>query len=86
MDAFQSESTVYSCLNVKELLARSRRDIWRLSDCNGIRIQNHKVGKQKLNHLPKLAKWLSYVVSTYLYYAIGYFFLSSHIHVQSESI
>ena len=31
--AFQSESTLYSCLNVKELLARSRREIWNLSDC-----------------------------------------------------
>ena len=30
--AFQSESTIYSCLNVKELLARSRREIWRLND------------------------------------------------------
>ena len=25
--AFQSESTLYSCLNVKELLARNRREI-----------------------------------------------------------
>ena len=25
--AFESESTLYSCLNVKELLARNRRDI-----------------------------------------------------------
>ena len=25
--AFQSESTLYCCLNVKELLARSRREI-----------------------------------------------------------
>ena len=25
--AFQSESTLYSCLNAKELLARSRREI-----------------------------------------------------------
>ena len=25
--AFQSESTLYSCLNVKELLPRNRRDI-----------------------------------------------------------
>ena len=25
--AFQSESTIYSCLNVKELLARNKRDI-----------------------------------------------------------
>ena len=35
--AFQSESTLYSCLNVKELLARSRREIWNLSDCNWTR-------------------------------------------------
>ena len=32
--AFQSESTLYSCLNVKELLAQNRRKIWSLSDCN----------------------------------------------------
>ena len=29
---FQSESTLYSCLNVKEVLARNRREIWSLSD------------------------------------------------------
>ena len=34
MYAFQSESTLYSCLNVKELLAPSRCEIWSLSDCN----------------------------------------------------
>ena len=28
-------------LNVKELLARSRREIWRLIDCNWTRTQNH---------------------------------------------
>ena len=33
--AFQSESTLYSCLNVKELVAQNRRKIWSLSDCNG---------------------------------------------------
>ena len=32
MYAFQSESTLYSCLNVKELLARNRCKIWSLSD------------------------------------------------------
>ena len=53
---FQSESTLYSCLNVKELLARSRREIWRWSDCNWTRTQNHLVLKRTLNHL---AKWLS---------------------------
>ena len=35
---FWSASTLYSCLNVKELLARNRRDIWTLRDYNGIRI------------------------------------------------
>ena len=33
MYAFQSESTLHSCLNVKELLARNRREIWRLNGC-----------------------------------------------------
>ena len=41
--AFQSESTLYICLNVKELLARSRREIWRWSDCNWSWTQNHLV-------------------------------------------
>ena len=43
------------CLNVKELLARSRRHIWSLSDSNEIRTHNHLVRKQTLNHLAKLA-------------------------------
>ena len=62
---FQSESTLYSCLNVKELLARNRREIWNLSDCNWTRTQNNFVGKRTLNHLAKLTKWLS-CVSEYL--------------------
>ena len=67
--AFQSESTLNTCLNVKELLARSRRVIWSLSDCNWTRTQNHLIRKRTLNHLAKLnsahsfkvslAKWLS---------------------------
>ena len=56
--AFQSESTLNICLNVKELLARSKHNIWSLSDCNGTRIHNHLVCKHILNHLAKLAKWL----------------------------
>ena len=54
--AYQGESTLYSCLNVKELLARSRRKIWRLSDCNWTWTQNHLVRKRTLNHLVKLGK------------------------------
>ena len=40
---FQSESTLYSCLNVKELLARNRCYIWNLSDCNETWTHNHLI-------------------------------------------
>ena len=79
--AFQSESTLYICLNVKELLAPSRREIWSLSDCNWTRTHNHLVHKRTLNHLAKLAKWLSCVMSTYLYGAFDCAFLSCHVRV-----
>ena len=52
MYAFQSKSTIYSCLNVKEL----RRDTWTLSDSNRIRIHNHLVHKWTLNQLAKLVE------------------------------
>ena len=77
--AFQSESTLYSCLNVKELLTLSRCEIWSLSDCNGTRTHNHLVCKRTFNHLAKLAKWLSCVVGTYLYSAFDCMFLSCHV-------
>ena len=79
--AFQSESTLYSSLNVKELLAWNRHKIWNLSDCNGTQTHNHLVCKWTLNHLAKLAKWLSCVVSTYLYGAFDCMFLLCHIRV-----
>ena len=60
---FQNESTLYSCLNVKEILAGSRREIWSLSDCNWTRNPEPLlVCKRTLNNLAKLAslaKWLS---------------------------
>ena len=56
---FQSGSTIYSCLNIKELLPRSRQQIWKLSDCQLTRTQNHLVPKRRLNHLAKLTNWLS---------------------------
>ena len=49
---------LYSCLNVKELLARSRRKIWSLSDCSWTRTHNHLVYKRTLNHLAKMEKQL----------------------------
>ena len=60
--AFQSESTLYSCLNIKELLAQNRRQIWSLSDCNWTQTHNHLVRKRTLDNLAKLAsldKWLN---------------------------
>ena len=52
--AFYSESTLCSYLIVKELLAQNRYDIWKLSDCNRIRIHNHLVCKWTLNYLATL--------------------------------
>ena len=54
------------CLNVKELLARSRSYIWSLSDSIRIRTHNHLLRKQTLKNLAKLAKWLSSVVVLWL--------------------
>ena len=74
-----SESTLYCCLNVKKYLARSRREIWISSDWNWTRTKNHLVLKQTLNHLPKLTKGLSCVLSTYLYGAFDCMFFSYHV-------
>ena len=59
--AFQSESTLYISLNIKELLARNKHEIWSLSDSNGTRTHNHLVCKRTYNHL---AKWLSVCLQT----------------------
>ena len=70
------------CLSVKELLDESRKEIWSLSDSNGFHTHNRFVRKRKLNQLVKLTKWLSCVVSTYLYSAFNFMLLSScHIGV-----
>ena len=78
---FQSEFTLYKWLNVNELLASSSGEIWCLSDCNGIGTQNYLVPKRSLNHLAKLAKWFSCVLSTYLYGACECMFLSCQVRV-----
>ena len=67
------------CQNVKEVLAPTRQHYWILSDNNEIQTQNHRVRKRTLNHLPKVAKWLSYVVSTYLYGVFDTMLLSCHV-------
>ena len=79
--AFQSESTLYSSLNVKELFAQSRYKIWSLSDCNWTRTLNNLIRKRTLNHLAKLAKWFSCALSTYLYGTFDCMFSSCHVRV-----
>ena len=54
-------------------------------DCNCTRTQNHLVRKRALNHLAKLAKWLSCVANTYQYGPFDCIFLSCHVRFQSES-
>ena len=80
--AFQSESTLYSSLNVKELLARNRREIWSLSDCNWTRTHNHLVHKRTLNHLAKLVEFFSWV---FVYELSGCGFESSCSHLKTDN-
>ena len=51
------------------------------SDCNWIRTHNHLIHKWTLNHFAKLTKLLSCIVSTYLYGAFDWMFLSCHGHI-----
>ena len=76
--AFQSESTLYSCLNVKELLVRSRREIWSLSDCNWTRSQNHLVRNRTLSH-----GWV-FVMVEFVYELSGSGFESSCSHFSCD--
>ena len=77
--AFQSGSRLYSCLNIEELHAWSKHEIWYLSYCHWTRTQNHLARKPTLNHFAKLAKWLSCVLSTYVQAAFDCMFLSCHV-------
>ena len=67
------------CLNVKEPHVWRRPQIWSLIDSNLIRF--YSVCRGTLNHLAKLAKWLSCIVSTYLYGAFDCMSLSCHVQV-----
>ena len=78
---FRKNLHSYNYLNVKELLARIRCDIWNLRDSNETLTYNHVFLKQTLNHLAELAKWLSCVVSTYLYDAFDCMSLSCYISI-----
>ena len=73
--AFQSESTLYICLNVKKILPQNSRDIWSLIDCIESQTHNHLLHKRSLNHLAKLTKWFTWDVSSYMYGAFECIFL-----------
>ena len=75
MYAFQSESTRYSCLNVKELLTRSRCEIWGLSDCN---LTHNSTLTTENSRLASLAKWLS--VRSWTKWFCGFEPSCSHLH------
>ena len=46
-----------------------------------IRNLNHLVRKQTLHRLAKLTKWLSYIVSTYLYGVFDWMLLLCHVRI-----
>ena len=77
--ALQSESTLYCCLNIKELLAQNRCKIWCLIDCSLSRTESLLVRQRTLNHLAKLAKWLTFVVSWNLYGTFDCMFILCHV-------
>ena len=81
MYKFYSESTLHSCINVKDPFARNRRHTQHLSDSNGIWTHNHLDRKRTLNHLAKMTKWLSCVLSAYLYDPFDCVLLSCHVQV-----
>ena len=79
--AFQSECALYIWLSLKELFAQNKRDMWSLSDCNGTRTHNQLVRKGTLNHLVKLTKRLSWVLSIYLYGSVDCMFFPYHVSI-----
>ena len=77
--AFESESTLYSCLNVKELLARNKHHIRSLSDSN--RIQTHNLLVFKRNTQPCQTGQIIKLCCKYLYNAFDSILLSCHVWV-----
>ena len=57
-----------------------------LSDSNGTRTHNHVVCKRTLNHIAKLAKRLTNVMSTYLYDAFDCMLLSCHVRLSESTL
>ena len=70
--AFLRQSTLCIWLNVKELFSWNRCDTWSLSNCNRTRSHSNLALELTLNHLAKLAKWLSvlWVLISTVYFTI----------------
>ena len=81
---FQGKSTLYSFLNVKELLAGNRYNIWSLSDHNGIRTHNYLNHKRTLNHLAELASHFNFRHCTYLEQGLPWHSDSCKVEIHSE--
>ena len=74
----QIKSTLYICLNVKEILSRKRRHIWSLSDCNGTRFHNHSLRKRTTI----LPNWPNHwAVLWVLCLSFNFVFLSFHVRI-----
>ena len=71
-------SCIWVYVIVISCYSKSKRGIWSLSDCNEIRTHNQLIRRPILSSLAKIAKWLSCVVSYYLYDALDWMFLSRH--------
>ena len=62
--------TLYSYLNVTELLARNRHDIWSLSDCNGTRM--HRTDKYSQHSSNIWLVWVNGWVIVYELFVFGF--------------
>ena len=80
-----SKTETNSCININEILAQNRGEIGSISGFNWTRTNNLLVCKLTLNYLVKMVKWLSCVVSTYLYGPFDCMFLSCHYRVWINS-
>ena len=79
------EGKVYYCLYVITVNTLILLYFTTKFNCNWTRTHIHLVRKRTRNHLAKLAKWLSWVVSTYLYGVFDCMLLSCHVRVSERN-
>lgn len=71
-------------VNIKDLIAPNRYNIWNISDCEGTRTHNHLSCKQTPDQLAEPAKWLGCILSTYICGAMAVL-INSHINFKGQS-